>query len=73
MMSKMKSMGRDKKTCVQECWRLDGKLARYSASDGLVYIITNAQCAEPSGGHQAQVSGTVKKGKLTISEIKVID
>jgi len=72
MMSHEKKGG-DKKTCVQECGRLGGKLARYSASDGSVYIMTNAERAEPSGGHQVQVSGTVKKGKLTISEMKVID
>lgn len=73
MMKQMKSMGTDKKTCIQKCMQLGGKLALYNAADGSVYVITNPERAEPFGGHMVQVSGTVKKDKVTILEIKAVD
>jgi len=73
MMQQMKSMGADKKTCIQKCMQLGGKLALYSEATGTVYVITNPEQAQALAGHMVQVSGTVNKKKITISEIKAID
>jgi hypothetical protein len=73
MMQQMKSMGMDKPTCIQKCMQLGGKLALYSEATDTVYVITNPDQALALGGRMVQVSGTVNKKKLTISEIKAID
>ena len=73
MMQQMKSMGTDKKTCIQKCLQLGGKLALYNASTRTVYVITNPERAEPFEGQTVEISGTVKKDKVTIQEIKAIE
>ena len=73
MMQQMKSMGTDKTTCIQKCLQLGGKLALFSSGGGTVYVITNPERAEPFESRIVQVSGTVKKDKVTILEIKPIE
>lgn len=70
MMQQMKSMGTDKQTCIQKCLQLGAKLALFNAADGTVYGIANQDKAVPYEGRQVQVTGTVNKKKITISEIK---
>ena len=73
MMQQMKSMGTDKKTCVQKCLQLGGKYALYDAANGTVYTITNPEKVEAFAGQQVEITGTLDKKKLTITEIKAAD
>jgi hypothetical protein len=70
MMQQMKSMGTEKATCIQKCEQLGGKLALLNASTGAVYAISNPEKAEAFAGKQVQITGTLNKKKITISDIK---
>jgi hypothetical protein len=73
MMQEMKSMGTDKQTCIQKCLQLGGKYALYNSDSGTVYLITNPDKALEFGGQEVQVTGTLNKKKLTITEIKPLE
>lgn len=73
MMQQMKSMGADKKTCIQKCLQLGGKYALYNAANGTVYTITNPDKVAAFGGQQVEITGTLEKKKLTISDIKPVE
>src|SRR5215472_9518946 len=70
MMREMKSMGTDKGSCIQKCLQLGGKYALYNATNGTVYTIANPEKARAFDGQEVEVTGTLDKKKLTITEIK---
>ena len=70
MMREMKSMGTNKDSCIEKCLQLGGKYALYNATSGTVYPIANPEKARAFGGQVVEVSGTLDKKKLTITEIQ---
>ena len=70
MMRQMKSMGTNKDSCVEKCLQLGGKYALYNATSGTVYTIANPEKARAFGGQEVEITGTLDKKKLTITEIK---
>lgn len=70
MMQQMKSMGSDKKTCIQKCLQLGGKYALDNAANGTVYTIANPEKVRAFDGQEVEVTGSLEKKKLTVTEIK---
>ena len=73
MMREMKSMGTDKDSCIRKCLELGGKYALYNPTNQTVYTIANPEKARAFGGQEVEVTGTLDKKKLTITEIKPLE
>jgi len=73
MMREMKSMGTDKPSCIRKCLQLGGKYALYNATNGTVYAIANPEKARAFDGQEVEVTATLDKKKLTITEIKLLE
>jgi hypothetical protein len=70
MMQQMKSMGTDHETGIQKCLQLGGKYALYDATNGTVYALANPDKVRAFDGQKVEVTGTLEKKELTITEIK---
>jgi hypothetical protein len=73
MMQEMKSMGTDKVSCTQKCIQLGAKYALYDAAKQTVYGIQDQDRVSAFAGRQVQITGTLNKKKIKISEIKASD
>jgi hypothetical protein len=71
MMSEMKSMGRDKKTCTVKCVQeIGGKYVLYVASTHTIYNLDDQNKAEAFAGQTVQVLGTLEKNKIKVENIE---
>lgn len=73
MMQEMKSMGTDKVSCTQKCIQLGAKYALYDPAQQTVYGIQDQDKVNSFAGRQVQITGTLNKKKIKVSEIKATD
>lgn len=73
MMQEMKSMGTDKASCTEKCIQLGGKYALYDAAKQTVYGVEDQDKVKAFAGRQVQITGTLNKKKIRVSEIKSTD
>ena len=72
MMQQMKSMGNDKATCVKQCLLLGAKYALYDDAKKTFYRLDDQakDKVEPFAGQRVQVTGTLDKKTIKVSDIK---
>ncbi|MGA9509088.1 MAG: DUF5818 domain-containing protein [Candidatus Sulfotelmatobacter sp.] len=70
MMDQMKSMGRDKKTCVMKCVQLGAKYVLFDASKKTIYALDDQDKAEAFAGQTVRVQGTLQKNKIKVESIE---
>jgi hypothetical protein len=73
MMDQMKSMGKDKTSCIQKCLQVGAKYALYDANKKAIYKVDNPDKVEQFAGHQVRVSGEVHKNNLKVIDIQQTD
>lgn len=73
MMDQMKSMGRDKVTCTQECIQLGGKYVLFDPAKRTVFALDDQDKAATFAGRKVQVKGTMEKKKIKVSDIEAAD
>jgi hypothetical protein len=69
MMHDMKSMGPDKSSCSAQCIRLGAKYVLYDSSKQAIYQLDDQDKAAEYAGHKVQVSGTLQKMKIKVTNI----
>ena len=72
MMQQMKSMGSDRKTCIKQCLLLGAKYALYDDAKHSFYRIDDQakDKVEPFAGQRVQITGTLDKKTLKVTDIK---
>ena len=73
MMDQMKSMGKDKSSCIEKCLQVGAKYALYDPGKKAVYKIDNPDKVEQFAGHQVRVSAEVHKNNLKVVDIQQTD
>lgn len=72
MMQELKSMGTDKKSCIKQCLLLGAKYALYDATQQTTYRIDDhdKDKVEPFAGREVQITGTLDKKTIKVTDIK---
>lgn len=75
MMQQMKSMGRDKDTCIKSCiTQLGAKYVLFDRSHSMVYRIENPEKVESLAGHNVRISGALrKKDRISVNDAIATD
>jgi hypothetical protein len=70
MMSEMKIMGHDKKSCSMTCVKLGAKYVLYNASTKTIYGLDDQDKAEAFAGQTVRVQGILQKNKIKVANIE---
>lgn len=72
MMQQLKSMGSDKKSCIKQCLVLGAKYPLYDEAKRSYYRIDDQakEKVEPFAGQRVQISGTVDKKAIKVTDMK---
>lgn len=72
MMQELRSMGTDKKSCIKQCLLLGAKYALYDATRQTTYRIDDQDKdkVEPFAGRQVQITGTLDKKTIKVTDMK---
>ena len=75
MMQQLKSMGSDKKTCINSCLtQLGAKYVLFDKTQQKAYDIDNPDKVESLAGHAVRISGElIKKDTIRVNDIQATD
>jgi hypothetical protein len=75
MMEELKSMGGDKKICIQRCReQLGASYVLYDEGKQITYEITNQSKIAPFAGQRVRVAGTLEKNKkIEVTDVRRAD
>lgn len=75
MMQQMKSMGSDKKSCINSCLtQLGAKYVLFDKTQQKAYHIDNPDKVESLAGHAVRISGVlIKKDTIRVNDIQATD